>query len=172
MSSTSAPGQKPDANHIAPLDPNIPVFAHNGHPYLKRVDEMVRAWVQEEWQSVARIKAAAVARHWTADRLDVALNEVRLTPHTLARRLDNISLSTLRRQLKALHVPPPGEIIRAARLIYAAHLLIHTRLLIRNIGERCGYSAEKHFTEAFTDAHGISPSDYRRRSFSSTGLDD
>lgn len=149
--------------HIAPLDPDSPILDHDGHPYLRRVEEMVRAWVQEEWHALTRLRAAAAAHHWTAARLDAALAEARLTPHNLARRLDNISLSKLRRELRKHHVPPPGEIIRVARLTLAAHLLLNTRLLVREVGERAGYESEKHFTDIFHQTQGVSPSGYRRR---------
>lgn len=132
-----------------------------GDPFLERMEKVVVAWLLDEWPTKEAIKLQAGAHGWTA-QLKEAYNEACLTPDNLARRLDNISLSKLRRELDKQGTPAPGDIIRTGRIEYAKHLLTHSRMLVREVAERAGYANEKHFARMFLKAVGISPSEYRR----------
>lgn len=130
-------------------------------PFLHRINELVLKWVQEEWAAIETIKQDAAKHGWNNHR-KTALAEAKLTIPNLASRLDNISEATLRRELKKLNAPSPGEIIRNARIAYAKHLLTHTRILIRDVGVRAGYSDQRHFSAIFSEVSLQSPSDFRK----------
>lgn len=130
--------------------------------FARRVIANAVAWVANEWTERERIRQEAVAAGWTAKRLS-AYEDAILTTDNLARQIDNISLSKLRRALRTVGAPAPGDIIRAARLRYAELLLQDSKHLVRDIARRAGYSNEKHFGLKFGLAFGCSPSEYRRR---------
>ena len=130
-------------------------------PFFGRVLSMTERWVAAEWADREAIRRAAMKHGWTEQhRTDY--EAAILTAENLAHRLDNISISKLRRELRKLGAPTPGEIIRAARIDHAKHLLVTTRLLVREISERSGYDSEKHFATQFQRATGVTPSAYRR----------
>lgn len=130
-------------------------------PFLARIHDLLAGWIEVEWQERQRIKGEARANGWTtALRADYEASA--LTVENLATRLDNISLSKLRRELRKLGGPTPGDLIRETRIAYAARLLVETRLLIREVAARAGYDSEKHFAEQFQRALGVTPSVYRR----------
>lgn len=129
-------------------------------PFLARVYELTSAWVQAEWLVLDEIRRDAARNGKSAN--SAAINECRLTNDTLAKRLDNISKATLMRELRKLNAPPPGEIIRLTRLHFARHLLVHTRMLVRDISIRAGYEDDRHFAEMFQREFGCAPSDFRR----------
>jgi len=132
------------------------------HPYAQRVIAVASQWVDTEWQRKERIRLEAVAHGWTPQRWSAYADAV-LTTNTLARSVDNVSLSKFRRALQDVDAPSPGQIIRAARLCHAERLLRETRLMVREVARRAGYSSEKHFATRFGLAFGCSPSDYRRK---------
>lgn len=136
-------------------------------PFLARVYELTCHWVQEEWLAIDAIKRDTTRG---AKASLVAIKETRLTLDNLAKRLDNISQATLLRELKKLNAPPPGEIIRITRLHFARHLLLHTRMLVRDVALRAGYDNERHFSERFIREFGCRPSDFRRRHVAQTAI--
>jgi AraC-like DNA-binding protein len=138
------------------------------HPFAQRVIDVALTWTQHEWTDKERLRIEAISHGWTAQRR-AAHDAATLTADGLALRIDNISLSKLRRELKAIHAPSPGEIIRAARLQLAENLLRNSKLLIREVARRAGYSSEKHFASRFGAVFGCSPSDYRRSLFLGSG---
>lgn len=117
----------------------------NTDPFLARVTGIIASSVETECEA------------------EPGRSPLRLTAETLARRLDNISLAKLRRELEKLGAPPPGELIRKARLAHAAKLLTHTRLMVQQIADRSGYRSKKQFTDAFKAEFNTTPSDYRRK---------
>jgi AraC-like DNA-binding protein len=130
-------------------------------PFLARVLTVVERWIACEWNEREAFRRAAACSGWTKQhRSDY--EAAALTVENLAHRLDNISISKLRRELKRLGAPAPGEIIRKARIDYAKHLLITSRMLVREVSARAGYDSEKHFAEQFQRATGFTPSAYRR----------
>lgn len=137
------------------------IAASQSDPFLARIRDLLTGWVEGEWPTRQRIEGEVRASGWTsALRTDYAA--AALTVENLATRLDNISLSKLRRELRKLGAPTPGDLIREARIAYAARLLVETRLLVREVAARAGYDSEKHFTEQFHRAFGVTPSIYRR----------
>jgi len=141
--------------------PAMGPIASSSSPYVNRVYDIVRVWVQKEWLTIEAIKRDAMKNGNTPEH-KLAINNCRLTLDNLATRLDNISQATLLRELKRFDAPPPGEIIRATRLHFARHLLIHTRLLVRDVARRAGYSDPQHFKEMFMREFNCLPSDLRR----------
>ncbi len=129
-------------------------------PFLTRVHALAQVWVQEEWLAIGALKHT-IGRSNKA-KLEQAIKDARLTPDNLAKRLDNISRAKLFRELRKLNAPPPAVLIRQTRLEFGAHLLTHTRLLIRDVAVRAGFNDERYFSELFTEQYFCSPSEYRR----------
>lgn len=142
---------------------HYPAAAATAHPdpFIARIRALLSAWIEAEWQERQRIEGEVRASGWNAE-LRADYDAAVLTVENLATRLDNISLSKLRRELRKLGAPTPGDLIREARIAYAARLLVETRLLIREVAARAGYDSEKHFAEQFQRARGVTPSVYRR----------
>lgn len=157
---------KRPADDTRPYPPMEPVERPDS-PFLARVYELTCAWVQEEWLIIDSIKRDT---NRTGKNTHAAIQECRLTLDNLATRLDNISQATLLRELKKLNAPSPGEIIRITRLTFAKHLLIHTRMLVRNVALRSGYDNERHFAEMFIREFGCRPSEFRRQHVKQTAL--
>lgn len=152
-----------------PAFPPMEPIAEPASPFLARVYELTRLWVQEEWPIIDAIKREAV-RAGKSNPQAGAINECRLTLDNLAKRLDNISKATLLRELRKLNAPPPGEIIRITRLHFAKHLLIHTRMLVRDVAVRAGYDDDRHFAEMFMREFKSRPSDFRRTHVEQTAI--
>lgn len=143
------------------------IAASGPDPFLARIHELLSGWIEAEWLMRQRIEGEVRASGWTtALRADYAATA--LTVENLATRLDNISLSKLRRELRKLGAPTPGDLIRETRITYAARLLVETRLLVREVAARAGYDSEKHFAEQFHRALGVTPSVYRRERIART----
>lgn len=136
-------------------------------PFLTRIRTILKDTIAREWSERDRLDAHARVHGWcAASRAEYAAAAVCV--ENLARQLDNISVSKLRRELKKLGAPTPGDLIRETRIAYASRLLVETRLLVREIAVRAGYDSEKHFAEQFQRANGLTPSAYRRAHIAST----
>jgi AraC-like DNA-binding protein len=133
------------------------------NPFRRRVQNAVAAWIEGEWGRKEAMLAEAKRHGWTEAR-STAFANITLTPELLAASLDNVSLSKLRRELHKIGAPSPGQLIREARLAYAKHLLVETRLMIREVRERAGYDNDKHFKDTFVREVGMTPTEYRRDS--------
>jgi AraC-like DNA-binding protein len=134
--------------------------------YLNRVLDAVAEGLRNEFNQKLQLRNQAHESGWNA-RLRKKYQATLFTAHDLALRVDKVSLSKLTRELKKLSAPPPGELIKQARLALAKRLLRDTRILIRDVAEAAGYHFEKNFSSAFHRATGMSPSEYRRRSIQS-----
>jgi AraC family transcriptional regulator len=55
----------------------------------------------------------------------------------------------------------PGEHLRRSRVARAAALLLETDLPLVEIGLRCGFADQSHFTNVFKRQKGLSPAAYR-----------
>ncbi|WP_291149913.1 helix-turn-helix transcriptional regulator [Hyphomicrobium sp.] len=161
-----AKSYKLPAQDTPPYPPMVPV-AMPDSPFLARIYELTCRWVQEEWFIIDAIKRDTTRSGRASLQ---AIKESRLTLDNLAKRLENISQATLLRELKKLNAPPPGEIIRVTRLTFAKHLLIHTRLLVREVALRAGYDNQRHFAEMFLREFKCRPSDFRRSHVKQTAL--
>jgi AraC-like DNA-binding protein len=56
---------------------------------------------------------------------------------------------------------PPHAFITRRRIAAAAELLASTTLPLSEVGRRCGYPSQPHFSTAFTRVAGMTPSSYR-----------
>lgn len=130
-------------------------------PFLQRVLLIIQEWIEDEWETREAVRLEAAALGWNIERASRYRDSILTTPG-LASRVDGMSEAKLRRELEKLEAPPPGELIRKARIRYAARLLVETRLLVKEVAHHAGYDNEKHFTDAFRAEHGTTPSDYRR----------
>ena len=54
-----------------------------------------------------------------------------------------------------------GDFVRESRLRSGAELLRQTKLPVKNVAMRVGYSSRSHFTHAFAKEFGVSPAAYR-----------
>ena len=93
-------------------------------------------------------------------------HEIGLTPTTVANDL-GISTRYLH-YLFAKRTTTFGRELASVRLARARDLLGERRFAATPIGEvasRCGFSEASHFARRFRNSFGLSPSDYRRRSF-------
>lgn len=153
--------------HTMTAYPRMPPVEPCPSPFLMRVHTLVREWVQDEWLVIDDIKRNAHRLGGNA-QADAAINDARLTPDSLAKRLDNMSRSSLFRELRKLNAPPPAEIIRKARMEFAKHLLTHTRMLVRDIAQRAGFPHEEYFTRRFAQECKCTPIDFRRAHIETT----
>lgn len=136
-------------------------------PFLQRVLTIIDEWIATEWDRKEAIRNEANALGWTTERT-ARYKDAVLTTHRLATLVDGVSEATFRRQLEQLAAPPPGELIRKARIRHAAKLLVTTRLMVNKVGKRAGYRNEKHFSDAFRATFKTTPSEYRRRFITNT----
>lgn len=130
-------------------------------PFVSRVRRVVEVWVAREWNDMMRHIEAA-KRHGGGPAYDSDLRAAKLTTDNLAYRLDRMSVRSLRRELKRLGAPSPGDIIRTARIDYARQLLATTRMKVTEIARRAGYGNIGHFTKQFVRETGLTPMRYRR----------
>src|SRR5690606_826544 len=63
----------------------------------------------------------------------------------------------LERKLQALIGEAPGGLLRRVRLERAAHLLRQESTTVKEVAAAVGYRSVPHFTQAFREAHGVSP---------------
>ncbi|WP_018654426.1 DJ-1/PfpI family protein [Actinomadura flavalba] len=56
----------------------------------------------------------------------------------------------------------PGQVVRAARVEAAAHLLRSTTLPVATVAARCGFASAESLRQVFTAHKGVPPSRYRR----------
>lgn len=130
-------------------------------PFLQRVLLVIHEWVEDEWRAREAIRNEAAALGWNAERA-ARYRDCILTTTTLSLRIDGMSEATFRRELAKVGAATPGELIRRARLAFAAKLLVETRLRVTQVAKRAGYASQKHFSAAFSAEHGLTPSEYRR----------
>ena len=152
-------GHKRHSNSISLGKERMPALGAD--PFVCRIRTTLHTWVESEWQVRERIQTVVRASGWT-HQLRAEHDAALLTVEDLAQRLDNISLSKLRRELRKLGAPTPGDLIREARIAYAERLLVGTRLLVREIATRAGYDSERQFKTIFQKTTGTTPSSYRK----------
>jgi PAS domain S-box-containing protein len=86
----------------------------------------------------------------------------RISIPALARMAD-MSLSRFERRFRALFGLTPSRYVVRARVNEAAGLLRAGRLPVQQIARATGFYDQSALTRAFTQAMGLSPSEYRRR---------
>ena len=137
-----------------------------GNPFFDRIQRVIADWIASEHESLAAIVQKAGCKdqaRWTKEQRNEYV-AARLTVDTLVWRLDRMSESSLRRELKLIGAPGPGDLIRIGRLTHAARLLRESRMAIREVAGRAGYEDLRHFSDQFVRFAGVTPSDYRRSS--------
>ena len=73
------------------------------------------------------------------------------------------TLRSLERHFRAALGRTIAEEIARLRLERATRLLVESSVSIKSLARACGYSNAKYFHEVFFQAHGVSPTEYRRR---------
>jgi len=71
--------------------------------------------------------------------------------------------TTLFKHLKALDQPPPVKLMRDIRLDAAARMLREAAGQVTEVAYACGYQSLSHFSTAFAEKFGASPSEYAQR---------
>ncbi len=72
-----------------------------------------------------------------------------------------MSLSQLRRKLKAVTNQAPGEFLRTYKLKRAAQMILEKKLSITQISLEIGFNSPSHFTKAFREQFNCLPSDFK-----------
>ncbi len=73
-----------------------------------------------------------------------------------------ISQVQLTRMFKKEFHLTPSKYMTKQRMERVAHLLVHTRLTLADIAERCGFTDEHHLSKSFKSVMGMNPSVYRK----------
>lgn len=81
--------------------------------------------------------------------------------------LSGMSLSTFKREFFQHFNESPGQYFRTRRLQKAQSLLQHTSLAISEIAFQIGFKDAAHFTRAFRQQFGLTPSQFRQQGFDS-----
>jgi AraC-like DNA-binding protein len=72
-----------------------------------------------------------------------------------------MSLSQLRRKLKAVTGQAPGEFLRVYKLKRAAQMILDKKLSITQISLEIGFNSPSHFTKAFREQFNCLPSEFK-----------
>ncbi len=90
------------------------------------------------------------------------ISDASLTPAFIAEKM-NIGLRTLYRKLKEICNMPLTGIIQEQRIEYARQLLIQTRMSVKEICYKSGFSNHSTFYKQFAEKHGCTPRKYREQ---------
>ena len=77
-------------------------------------------------------------------------------------RMCNRSSSTFKREFQKHYATSPGKWLLERRIQHSATLLQSTRMSITEIAFNCGFEDLSHFSRAFKEKYGRSPSSYRK----------
>ncbi len=141
-------------------------------PYEERVfDETAEAfaWLgvaadegDEALRVISDVREAALGGHAEVAQVRHLLAEdVRLPLAAVAKRL-SLSPRQLQRELSLVGTTFREE-VRRSQLERAERLLLRTELPVTQVALEAGFSTAQHFAQAFRDARGLTPSDWRRR---------
>lgn len=78
-------------------------------------------------------------------------------------QLNNLSLSSFKREFTKHYNDTPANYIKTKRLEKAAELLLISNERIKDIAFNCGYNDLANFTKSFRDRYKCTPSDFRAR---------
>jgi signal transduction histidine kinase/CheY-like chemotaxis protein/ligand-binding sensor domain-containing protein len=92
--------------------------------------------------------------------LEQEVKDIHFDAEELARKL-HMSLSTLRRKLKAITEDTPAKLIRDMRLKMGAALLIKSNLNVTQIALEVGFTESNHFARLFKGFYHKTPTQYR-----------
>lgn len=115
--------------------------------------------IQPSQVEATSLDQAFLAR--TTASIEAHLDEEGFTIERLADEV-GLSVSQLNRKLNALIDQPAGKLIRSMRLQRGADLLERQAGTIAEIAYRVGFSNQSHFSTAFKNQFGVSPSAYQK----------
>lgn len=124
--------------------------------------EMVKSRRPKSAPSETRVADSEAHLVEAVNRLVYSRRERSLSIQELAVSL-GVSGSSLRSRFRVATGRSIGRHVREIRLNFSCELLYDTRLRIEEISGRCGYESLFAFSRAFRNAHGCSPSQYRKR---------
>ena len=75
----------------------------------------------------------------------------------------NMSRSTLARKIRAITGITPSDFIKGIKMKNAAEMLSNPNVTISEVVNAVGYTNRKHFSMAFRNMFGISPSEYQKK---------
>ena len=111
---------------------------------------------------ISDVREAALGGHAEVAQVRHLLAEdVRLPLAAVAKRL-SLSPRQLQRELSLVGTTFREE-VRRSQLERAERLLLRTELPVTQVALEAGFSTAQHFAQAFRDARGLTPSDWRRR---------
>lgn len=116
------------------------------------IDEMRRAYeTGSEWQPVVERTKQLISQHLAEPiTLSWLAGEIGISMHYLCHLFKKATGTTI------------VSYMQACRMSHAKQLLLTGEERISEIAARCGFDGASYFTEVFTAAEGISPSEYRR----------
>ena len=79
------------------------------------------------------------------------------------RELAAVSAAHLSRSMRAAYGLTPTQFVTDLRLEHAAALLAATTEPVTRVALSCGFTSQSYFTRRFSQAHGLSPREFRRR---------
>lgn len=82
-------------------------------------------------------------------------------------KLCNRSLSSFKRDFRAMYKTNPGQWILTRKLDYAHKLLMTSDKTVNDVSFESGFENSTHFSRVFKDRFGVSPSQYRNKTFHS-----
>lgn len=126
---------------------------------LLRIDNLLRAYGLPEANGKEEEMTAFLKK------LDAAIeanldNEIFNVNH-LCRAL-HLARPTLNKKVKAATGLPPGEYLRQKRLKHARRLLETTDMPVSEVAQEVGFKTPAHFSSAFKEAYGVTPSQARK----------
>lgn len=75
----------------------------------------------------------------------------------------NMSRSTLARKIRTITGTTPSDFIKGIKMKNAAEMLSNPNITISEVVNAVGYTNRKHFSTAFKNMFGISPSEYQKK---------
>ncbi|MBK8194516.1 MAG: helix-turn-helix transcriptional regulator [Lewinellaceae bacterium] len=76
--------------------------------------------------------------------------------------LTHRSLSTFKRDFQQHYKESPGKWLLKRRVHYAAHLIANSSMILTQVAFESGFEDLSHFSRAFKNIMGTSPSDYKK----------
>jgi AraC-like DNA-binding protein len=138
--------------------PGTPVL--HGAIMTQLLVHMLRALAVQSTSSLAWLRALDDPR--LAQVIDRILEDpfAAYTVESLA-DVAHMSRSAFARQFQVAFSKSPMNLVNHVRLERAARMLGSSKLPVKQIGRRCGFSSRSHFSRAFKKHTGLSPAEFR-----------
>ena len=135
-------------------------------PRIRGPQAEANAPIDREPQKLSSSPPVLCAREPQDRRIVELIDIVKLSPSSnvalLARKL-NLSKSRLEHLFKAQTGTPLKTYLFTCRIVSAAKLCLRTRLSVKEVAQRSGYSHTASLTRAFIAHYGVCPRTYRER---------